>query len=88
MYLYTPTTPAPPPHARRHHRLNIHINTPAPPARRVITEVAEAGRLLRAGGLVAFPTETVYGLGASAYDEAAVRRIFEVGVKLCVRVCV
>lgn len=33
--------------------------------------------LLRAGRLVAFPTETVYGLGANALDEAAVRRIFE-----------
>ncbi|MBX5436138.1 MAG: threonylcarbamoyl-AMP synthase [Alicyclobacillaceae bacterium] len=38
--------------------------------------LAEAGALLRAGGLVAFPTETVYGLGANAWDEAAVRRIF------------
>ena len=37
-----------------------------------------AGALLRAGGLVAFPTETVYGLGANATDAAAVRRIFEV----------
>lgn len=34
--------------------------------------------ILRAGGLVAFPTETVYGLGADAENEAAVRRIFEV----------
>ncbi len=38
----------------------------------------EAARILRAGGLVAFPTETVYGLGAVATDNAAVRRIFEV----------
>src|SRR5206468_3581308 len=30
----------------------------------------------RAGGLVAFPTETVYGLGANALDPAAVQRIF------------
>ena len=36
----------------------------------------EAAALLRAGGLVAFPTETVYGLGANALDAAAVRRIF------------
>jgi L-threonylcarbamoyladenylate synthase len=35
-----------------------------------------AASILRAGGLVAFPTETVYGLGANALDEAAVRRIF------------
>ena len=39
--------------------------------------LAEAGELIRAGRLVAFPTETVYGLGANALDEAAVRRIFE-----------
>lgn len=38
--------------------------------------VADAARVLRAGGLVAFPTETVYGLGADALDAAAVRRIF------------
>ncbi len=30
------------------------------------------------GGLVAFPTETVYGLGTNAFDESAVRRLFEV----------
>ena len=35
-------------------------------------------RSLRAGGLVAIPTETVYGLGADAANERAVRRIFEV----------
>ena len=33
--------------------------------------------ILRAGGLVAFPTETVYGLGANALDAAAVARIFQ-----------
>lgn len=37
---------------------------------------AEAARVLRGGGLVAFPTETVYGLGANALDAAAVARIF------------
>lgn len=36
-----------------------------------------AAALIRAGRLVAFPTETVYGLGANALDAAAVRRIFE-----------
>jgi L-threonylcarbamoyladenylate synthase len=40
--------------------------------------LAEAARLIRAGRLVAFPTETVYGLGANALDAAAVKRIFEV----------
>lgn len=39
--------------------------------------VARAAAVLRAGGLVAFPTETVYGLGADALNENAVRRIFE-----------
>src|SRR5947209_19048766 len=38
--------------------------------------VARAAAVLRAGGLVAFPTETVYGLGANALDAAAVGRIF------------
>jgi L-threonylcarbamoyladenylate synthase len=41
-------------------------------------DLAAAAALLRAGGLVAFPTETVYGLGANALDERAVRRVFEV----------
>jgi len=41
------------------------------------TKIKQAADLLRAGRLVAFPTETVYGLGANALDEAAVRRIFE-----------
>ena len=39
-------------------------------------DLAEAGAVLRAGGLVAFPTETVYGLGANACDAPAVRGIF------------
>lgn len=38
--------------------------------------IAEAARLIRAGELVAFPTETVYGLGADATDGRAVARIF------------
>jgi len=40
--------------------------------------VARAAALLRAGGVVAFPTETVYGLGALAFDPVAVARIFEI----------
>jgi len=39
--------------------------------------IEEAGRRLRSGGLVAFPTETVYGLGADATNGQAVARIFE-----------
>ena len=37
-------------------------------------EIVEAVEALRAGELVAFPTETVYGLGANAADPAAVAR--------------
>ncbi|MBY0308590.1 MAG: threonylcarbamoyl-AMP synthase [Phycisphaerales bacterium] len=39
--------------------------------------IEQAVARLRSGGLVAFPTETVYGLGADALNEAAVRRVFE-----------
>jgi L-threonylcarbamoyladenylate synthase len=39
--------------------------------------LAKAAQILRAGGLVALPTETVYGLGANALDASAVARIFE-----------
>jgi L-threonylcarbamoyladenylate synthase len=38
--------------------------------------IAQAARILRSGGLVALPTETVYGLGANALDSDAVARIF------------
>jgi L-threonylcarbamoyladenylate synthase len=40
------------------------------------SDLARAAELLRAGGTVAFPTETVYGLGANALDAAAVTKIF------------
>ena len=40
-------------------------------------EIAEAGEILRNGGLVAFPTETVYGLGASAFDSDAAKKIYD-----------
>jgi L-threonylcarbamoyladenylate synthase len=39
-------------------------------------EIAHAARVLASGGLVAFPTETVYGLGADAANPQAVRRIY------------
>jgi L-threonylcarbamoyladenylate synthase len=44
---------------------------------RIGTDVALAARLLREGGLVAFGTETVYGLGANAFDPRAVARVFQ-----------
>ncbi len=40
------------------------------------SEIARAAAILRAGGLVAFPTETVYGLGADASNASALRRMF------------
>jgi L-threonylcarbamoyladenylate synthase len=40
------------------------------------SEIARAAEIIRAGGLVAFPTETVYGLGADALNPAAVDRIY------------
>ena len=39
--------------------------------------IADAARRLRSGGLVAFPTETVYGLAAGISDEGAIVRVFE-----------
>jgi len=41
-------------------------------------EIAKAAQILRAGGLVAFPTETVYGLGADASSAQAVARLYAV----------
>lgn len=38
--------------------------------------ILEAGRILKQGGLVAFPTETVYGLGANALDEEAAKKTY------------
>jgi L-threonylcarbamoyladenylate synthase len=42
-----------------------------------VTEINEAANCLKNGGLVAFPTETVYGLGANALNPIAVAKIFE-----------
>ena len=38
--------------------------------------IEEAGNVLKQGGLVAFPTETVYGLGADALKEEAAKKIY------------
>ncbi|MGH8058531.1 MAG: L-threonylcarbamoyladenylate synthase, partial [Candidatus Entotheonellia bacterium] len=40
--------------------------------------IAEAAAMVRAGDLVSFPTETVYGLGADALNPAALRQIYAV----------
>ena len=53
----------------------LTLNTILLPATRDSFE--KAGETVRRGGLVAFPTETVYGLGANACDDKAVARIFE-----------
>ncbi len=49
--------------------------------RKVRTELTRsietAASFIRSGGIVAFPTETVYGLGASVFNEAAIAKIFE-----------
>jgi L-threonylcarbamoyladenylate synthase len=50
----------------------IKINPQAPD----IDVISEAANILKNGGLVAFPTETVYGLGANARDARAVQRIY------------
>ncbi len=50
-------------------KLNIHKPDPQ--------KIDFAAKILRSGGLVAFPTETVYGLGANALDAQAVRKIFK-----------
>ncbi len=42
----------------------------------IIRDIQAATQILRAGGVVAFPTETVYGLGADALDPAAVAKVF------------
>ncbi|WP_139559513.1 L-threonylcarbamoyladenylate synthase [Methylotetracoccus oryzae] len=51
----------------------IHVD-PQHPA---VEGIVRAAGIIKAGGLVAFPTETVYGLGANALDATAVARIFE-----------
>ncbi len=42
-----------------------------------VSEIDQAAEVIRQGGVVAFPTETVYGLGANALDATAVARVFE-----------
>jgi L-threonylcarbamoyladenylate synthase len=45
--------------------------------------IREAAAVISSGGLVAFPTETVYGLGGDAYNSTALARIFEVKGRPC-----
>src|SRR5438309_6781371 len=46
------------------------------PSAPAAADIDRAAEILRRGGLVAFPTETVYGLGANALDAAAIGRIY------------
>lgn len=56
-------------------RLTIDLHNLSDPRSQAAIETGAA--ILRKGGTVAFPTETVYGLGANALDAAAVAKIFE-----------
>jgi L-threonylcarbamoyladenylate synthase len=55
--------------------MNVGLTTPILAANGAA--VADAARCLREGGLVAFPTETVYGLGADATNAGAIARLYE-----------
>src|SRR6202046_2314827 len=55
--------------------VNMDLHTPILPAK--AAAVATAPRYLADGGLVAFPTETVYGLGADAANPAAIARLYQ-----------
>jgi L-threonylcarbamoyladenylate synthase len=55
--------------------MNVGLTTPILPAGEAA--VAAAARCLAGGGLVAFPTETVYGLGADATNPAAIARLYQ-----------
>ncbi|HUO57331.1 MAG TPA: Sua5/YciO/YrdC/YwlC family protein, partial [bacterium] len=44
----------------------------------LLSDIQKAAQIIQEGGIVAFPTETVYGLGADALNPYAVARVFEV----------
>ena len=43
-----------------------------------VDAVKQAAKVIQDGGLVAFPTETVYGLGADAFNKEAVSKVYEI----------
>jgi L-threonylcarbamoyladenylate synthase len=61
---------------RRVQTLRLVVDASRVQAPEAADALERAAAIMRAGGLVAFPTETVYGLGANALDAAAVGRIF------------
>ncbi len=44
----------------------------------IMNQIEKAVKILEIGGIIAYPTETVYGVGANIFDESAVRRVFEI----------
>lgn len=56
----------------------LRLRGPAGEAPRIDPEIRRAALIITAGGLVAFPTETVYGLGADAFNPAALAKVFAV----------
>jgi L-threonylcarbamoyladenylate synthase len=56
--------------------MNFAAATPVRRQRADAAAITDAARLLRGGGLVAFPTETVYGLGADATNAAAIAKVY------------
>ena len=57
--------------------LRLIVDPQSPNTEASRTAIETAARIVREGGLVAFPTETVYGLGANALDSESVKKIFE-----------
>lgn len=55
-----------------------HTSARTPHCKEMEETIKKAAKIIKGGGLVAFPTETVYGLGADAFNPHAVARIFEV----------
>ena len=55
-----------------------HLENPGPIKATNASVIEEAASIIRRGGLVAFPTETVYGLGADATNTHAVATLFQV----------
>ena len=56
--------------------LNMHNNYDLPAD--ILAEVKKCAAVIREGGIAAYPTDTVYGLGADVYKDGAVRKIFTV----------
>ena len=44
----------------------------------MLKQIEKAAEIVKAGGVIAFPTDTVYGLGADVFQSKAVKRIYEI----------